>query len=74
MKSAARTAELKYDPILDELYCVRDAYAREFKFDVDAICDALVHRRQRTVVPNGNLQEPDTKAKPRGTSRRRVIA
>lgn len=41
MKPRAKPVEPLFDPILDELYRARDAYARKFKFDVGAICDAL---------------------------------
>ena len=37
-----------FDPILDELYRARDAYARKFNFDTDAICDALARRTKHT--------------------------
>ena len=45
-----------FDPILDELYRARDAYAREFNFDTDAICDALARRTKRT--PAGAKSSP----------------
>ena len=48
MKPRARTIEPLFDPILDELYRARDAYAREFNFDTDAICDALARRTKHT--------------------------
>ena len=41
MKPRAKPVGPLFDPILDELYRARDAYARKFKFDVGAICDAL---------------------------------
>ena len=54
MKPRAKPAEPKFDPmfdpILDELYRARDAYAREFNFDTDAICDALARRTKHTPV------------------------
>ena len=48
MKPRAKTIEPLFDPILDELYRARDAYAREFNFNTDAICDALAPRAKRT--------------------------
>lgn len=52
MKSRAKPSEPKFeplfDPILDELYRARDAYARKFNFDTDAICDALARRTVRS--------------------------
>ena len=47
MKPRAKTIEPPFDPILDELYRARDAYAREFNFDTDAICDALAPPTKR---------------------------
>ena len=41
MKPRAKPVEPLFDPILDELYRARDAYARMFNFDIGAICDAL---------------------------------
>ncbi len=35
-------ATWKPDPVIAELWAVKDAYAAEFDFDVDAICDHLV--------------------------------
>ena len=32
----------KPDPVIAELRAVKDAYAAEFDFDIDAICDHLV--------------------------------
>ena len=43
-KPAEPNVEPMFDPILDELYRARDAYARAFNFDTDAICDALKRR------------------------------
>ena len=48
MKPRAKTIEPLFDPILDELYRARDAYAREFNYDTDEICDALAPRAKRT--------------------------
>ena len=56
MKPRAKPIESKvdpkfdplFDPILDELYRARDAYARKFNFDTDAICDALARRTKHT--------------------------
>ena len=30
------------DPVIVELWAVKDAYAAKFDFDIDAICDHLV--------------------------------
>lgn len=32
---------MKSDPIVDEVRAARDAFARRYNYDVDAICDAL---------------------------------
>ena len=34
-------ATWKPDPVIIELRAVKDAYAAEFNFDIDAICDHL---------------------------------
>ncbi len=51
MKPRAKPSEPKFeplfDPILDELYRARDAFARKFNFDTDAIC-ALAAKSPRT--------------------------
>lgn len=41
MKAKLKKDDVLYDPILAEVYRIRDAYARKFNFDIDAICDAL---------------------------------
>ena len=41
MKAKSKDDDLLYDPILAEVYRIRDAYARKFNFNIDAICDAL---------------------------------
>ena len=35
-------ATWKPDPVIAELWAVKDAYAAEFDFDIDTICDHLV--------------------------------
>ncbi|MSQ73513.1 MAG: hypothetical protein EXR27_19880 [Betaproteobacteria bacterium] len=42
MKNRKESLEQAFDPILAEVYRVRDAYSRKFKFDTNAICDALL--------------------------------
>lgn len=32
----------KPDPVIAELWAIKDIYAAEFDFDIDAICDHLV--------------------------------
>ena len=61
MKPRAKTIEPLFDPILDELYRARDAYASEFNFDTDAICDALAPRTKR--VPTGLKAPPKSLGK-----------
>ena len=64
MKPRAQPIESKFapkfdslfDPILDELYRARDAYARKFNFDTDAICDALAPRTAH--APTGAKVSP----------------
>ena len=34
-------ATWKPDPVIAELWAIKDAYAAEFDFDIDAICDHL---------------------------------
>ena len=41
MKTNLKDDEVLFDPILAEVYRIRDAYARKYKFNIDAICDAL---------------------------------
>ena len=48
MKPRAKPDESKFDPILDELHRARDAYARKFNFDVNAVCDALTRSTKHT--------------------------
>ena len=64
MKPRAKPAEPMFDPILDELYRARDAYAREFNFDTDAICDALARRTKHTPV-NAKASPASLKKNPR---------
>ncbi len=56
MKPRAKPIEPLFDPILDELYRARDAYARKFNFDTDAICDALARRTSN--APTGAKASP----------------
>ena len=56
MKPRAKPVEPLFDPILDELYRARDAYARKFNFDTNAICDALARRTSNT--PTGAKASP----------------
>lgn len=41
MKAKSKDDDVLYDPILVEVYRIRDAYARKFNCNIDAICDAL---------------------------------
>ena len=41
MKAKLKNDDVLFDPILAEVYRIRDAYARKFNFNIDAICDAL---------------------------------
>ena len=54
-----------YDPILAEIYRTRDAYAREFNFDVDAICAALERRKPHAAgeVVHGKKQAAQPKSR-----------
>ena len=54
MKPRAKPVEPLFDPILDELYRARDAYARMFNFDIDAICDALARSAHPPVRAGGS--------------------
>lgn len=74
MKHSAKAVEPLYDPILAELYSVRDAYAREFNFDANAICDALERRKPRTADKVTRVRKQTTKPKFRRTTTRRVVA
>ena len=76
MKPRAKPIESKvdpkfeplFDPILDELYRARDAYARKFNFDTDAICDALARPTAR--APTGSTASPKKTARHRAEPRR----
>ena len=63
-----------YDPILAEIYRTRDAYAREFNFDVDAICASLVSRKPRAAGEDAHGKKPATKPKSRLARTRRSVA
>ena len=59
MKIRSKVNEPMFDPILAEVYRIRDAYARKFHFDTDAICDALLagriqHPPKQTIRRAGN--------------------
>ena len=64
MNPRTKSIEPMFDPILDELYRARDAYAREFNFDTDAICDALARRAKHTPV-NAKASPASLKKNPR---------
>ena len=79
MKPRAKATEPLFDPILDELYRARDAYAREFNFDTDAICDALAPRSKRTPAslkapPKSLEKDKSHRAGSRRTAGRKVNA
>ena len=63
-----------YDPILAEIYRTRDAYAREFNFDVDAICEALERRKPRAAGEGAHEKEQAAKPKSRLARTRRSAA
>ena len=65
MKRTTNLAEPLFDPILAEVYRIRDAYALKFKFDTEAICDALASSRFR---------HPSRKTDRAGKSARRRMA
>ena len=60
MKTRSKINEPMFDPILAEVYRIRDAYARKFHFDTDAICDAL---------PAVRVQHPPKRANSRTGNR-----
>ncbi|MFM9967050.1 MAG: hypothetical protein ACKVQK_01415 [Burkholderiales bacterium] len=67
MNAKSKKGEAIFDPILAEVYRVRDAYARKFNFNIDAICDALhATRPQRRTAP---VLAPRAIAIPQGISR-----
>lgn len=77
MKPRAKATEPLFDPILDELYRARDAYAREFNFDTDAICDALAPCTKRAPVslkapPKRLEKDKNHRAGSQRTARRKV--
>ena len=72
MKHSTKSGEPLYDPILAELYKTRDAYAREFNFDANAICDALERRKQLAAHKIAAAKKQATKPKSRRTGTRRV--
>ena len=39
------------DPIVDETRQARDAHARQFNYDLDAICDDLRKRQRESGMP-----------------------
>lgn len=77
MKAKLKSDNVLFDPILAEVYRIRDAYARRFNFDVDAICDALPaarapRRAPRSSVPRAiAMSQAGSRAKrrPRGVAR-----
>jgi len=44
-----------HDPVVEEVRAIRDAYARQFNYDIDAICRDLrekeLRREQKLVDP-----------------------
>ena len=63
-----------YDPILAEVYRTRDAYAREFNFDVDAICAALERRKPRAAGEGAHGKKQAAKPESRLARTRRSAA
>ena len=69
MKPRAKPVETLFDPILDEIYRARDAYARKFKFDVGAICDAPARSAHTPVSAGGSPASQSKYARHRAAGR-----
>ena len=59
------------DPIVEEVRAIRDAYARRFGYDLDAICEDLRQRARESGVKTVTLPpraiEPSPPARERKT-------
>lgn len=54
------------DPIVEEIRRARDAHAKQFNYDLDAICDDLRQREKDSAVATGTLSPKRLEGRKKG--------